>query len=71
MNIKPRPNHSVYLRILRGMTSEQRLAKALGLSEFARELFRQGLRDRFPNLNEAQLHELCLKRLEKCHNRKY
>ena len=53
------------------MTPEQRLAKAMDLSEFARALFRQGLRERFSHLNEAQFQELYLKRLEKCHNRNY
>ena len=71
VNIKPRPNHGTYLRVLRGMTPEQRLLKALELSDFTRALFRQGLRERFPRLNEAQFQELYLKRLEKCHNRNY
>ena len=71
MNPKPRPNHREYLRILRSMTPEQRLLKAFELSEFSRQLFKAGLRERFPEKTEAELHSLFLKRLEKCFNRNY
>jgi hypothetical protein len=67
--IKPDPNHSLYIEVLRKMTPEQRLLKAFELSDFARALFRQGLRDRFPDLSEEELHLLYLQRLSKCHNR--
>lgn len=68
---KPRPNHAKYLEVLRAMTPEQRLMKAFELSEMTKELFRQGLRDRFPEKSEAELHQLYLERLELCHNRNY
>jgi hypothetical protein len=71
MDIKPRPNHAIYIRVLRSMTPEQRLQKALELSEFSRSLFLQGLRKRFPDLSEDEFQKLYLKRLEKCHNRNY
>lgn len=69
--LKPRPNHGLYLRVLRRMSPEARLRKAFELSSFARALFRTGLRRRFPHLNTAQLHDLELDRLERCHNRNY
>ena len=53
------------------MTPEQRLSKALELSDTARSLFRAGLRQRFPELAEDQFHELYLERLKLCHNRNY
>ena len=71
MNPKPRPNHRVYLQALRGMSPQQRLAKTIELSDSARRLFRDGLRKRFPNLAERDLHRLYLERLDKCHNRNY
>lgn len=71
MNAKPRPNHHQYLQTLRSMTEEQRLLKAFELSEFSRQLFKAGLRERFPDKTEAELHSLFLKRLEKCHNQNY
>lgn len=71
MDPKPRPNHSAYLQVLRRMPPEQRLAKALELSENARQLFRRGLRKRFPNLTDREFHELYLQRLALCHNRNY
>lgn len=71
MDIKPRPNHRLYLQILRRMTPEERLKKALELSEFSRQLFIEGLRHRFPELSEAELLSLARARLEKCHNRNW
>jgi hypothetical protein len=71
MELKKRPNHSVYIRILQRMTAEERLLKAFELSDFSRELFISGLRKRFPGLNETDLKARMLERLQKCHNRNY
>ncbi len=71
MEIKPRSNHRLYIQTLRRLTPEQRLRKAFELTDFSRELFRHGLRRRFPELSEDDLKLLYLKRLEKCHNRNY
>ncbi|HOT24153.1 MAG TPA: hypothetical protein PLB30_03045 [Thermoleophilia bacterium] len=68
--LKPRPNHRIYLRALRGMTAEQRLCKAFELTDLSRALFRDGLRARFPDISEAELERLYLERLAKCHNRR-
>jgi hypothetical protein len=68
---KPRPNHRMYLEVLRRMTPEQRITKAFELSEMTRILFRQGLRERFPDLPEEQFHALYLERLARCHNSNY
>ena len=71
MNPKRRPNHRIYIEALRRMTPEERLQKAFELSEFARDLFLQGLRRRFPDLPEESLIRIYRERLEKCHNRNY
>ncbi len=71
MDIKPRPNHRLYIETLRRMSPEQRLRKSFELTEFSRELFRQGLAKRFPELSEDELNRLYLARLDKCHNRNY
>lgn len=68
---KPQPNHRIYIETLRRMTPEQRLLKAFGLTEFANELFRAGLRRRFPNATAEELEAIFRKRLEKCHNRNW
>lgn len=68
---KPRPNHRLYLEVLRRMTPQQRLAKAFELSEMGMRLFREGLRKRHPDLDEESFHRLYLKRLAKCHNQNY
>jgi hypothetical protein len=71
MNVKKQPNHDLYIRVLRRMSPEARLMKAFELTEFSKQLFLHGLRLRFPDLTEAELRTMYLKRLEKCHNRNY
>jgi hypothetical protein len=71
MDLKPRPNHRIYLQILRSMTPEQRLLKAFELSEFSKALFVAGLRQRFPGATEEEFRRILFDRLEKCHNRNY
>ncbi|MFT4155052.1 hypothetical protein [Parafilimonas sp.] len=71
MEIKPRPNHSIYIQTLRNMTPEQRLQKAFELSAFTKDLFLQGLRKRFSDKTEAEIKAICLERTDKCHNRNY
>jgi len=71
MDIKPRPNHRIYIQTLRRMGPEARLLKAFELSDFSRELFLHGLRKRFPDLSDAALKKLYLERIDKCHNRNY
>ena len=69
--LKVRPNHKLYLSILRRLSPEARLRKAFELSALSRALFRAGLTRRFPDLSRTQLRNLELKRLERCHNRNY
>ena len=71
MNYRENPNHEIYIKALRNMTPEQRLQKAFELTEFSKELFKHGLRKRFPDLSEEEFEKLYLERLELCHNRKY
>lgn len=71
MDIKPRPNHRLYLDTLRRMSPEARLMKAFELSKFSNDLFLHGLRKRFPDLSEQDFRKLYLERLNKCHNRNY
>jgi hypothetical protein len=71
MDPKPRPNHRLYLEVLRSMTPEQRLLKAFELSEFSKALFIEGLRQRFPDATAEEFRRILFDRLEKCHNRNY
>ncbi|SMB89595.1 hypothetical protein SAMN00808754_0181 [Thermanaeromonas toyohensis ToBE] len=68
---KPRPNHRIYIEVLREMTPEQRLAKAFELSALGKELFLHGLRERYPDLSEEEIRKIYLERISKCHNRNY
>jgi hypothetical protein len=71
MDPKPRPNHKRYIEILRGMSAEQKLNTVVDLTETGKALFRAGLRQRFPDATEEELHRIYLERLAKCHNRNY
>ncbi len=72
MDLKPRPNHDVYIQVLRRMSAEQHLLKAFELSALTRELFMAGMRRRFPELNALELKKLVREeRLEQCHNQVY
>jgi hypothetical protein len=71
MNIKKRPNHKLYIQILRKMPPEKRLLKAFELSEFANQLFIQGLHTRYPNLSDEEYTRRYLECINKCHNRNY
>ena len=71
MNIKNRPNHKIYIQVLRQMSSGARLLKAFELSEFSMQLFIHGLHKRFPNLSDEEFKKILLERLNKCHNRNY
>ncbi len=64
-------NHAIYIRLMRRLTPEQRLAIAFDLSEFSKRLFIEGLRKLCPDLPQARFRQLVMRRLERCHNRDY
>lgn len=68
---KPRPHHTLYISALRKMTPDQRLRKALELTEMGRRVFADGLRALHPELSDEDLRRLYLERLSRCHNRNY
>jgi hypothetical protein len=69
--MKPRPNHDIYIKVLRRMSAEQHLLKTFELSALTRELFIAGMRRRFPDLNANEFKKLIRERLEQCHNQIY
>ena len=71
MNPKQRPNHQLYLQVLRQLSPEQKLAKVFELSALTKSLFIHGLRRRFPEATPEQFQRMLLARLERCHNRNY
>ncbi|MFO0969090.1 MAG: hypothetical protein U0793_26345 [Gemmataceae bacterium] len=71
MNGKPQPNHARYIEIVRRMTPEEKLSKTFELSEFAKALFLQGVRNRNPGASEEEIHRMYIEGLLKCHNRNY
>ena len=71
MNIKPQPNHFIYLQMLQGMTPGERLQKAFELSDRSKKLFLQGLKMRFPEKSAVEIKAIYLERIALCHNRNY
>jgi hypothetical protein len=71
MNIKPNPNHEVYMQSLKRMTPEQRLLKAVELSELTKKLFLHGLKKRFPQKNENEIMAIYIERVLLCNKHNY
>ena len=71
MKPKAQLNREQYLQALREMTPAQRLSKAMELSELGKQLFLHGLRRRFPEADDRQIHGMFLARVARCHNRNY
>ncbi|OFY62368.1 MAG: hypothetical protein A3H98_03335 [Bacteroidetes bacterium RIFCSPLOWO2_02_FULL_36_8] len=71
--MKQRDSNSaaIYNEILFKMSPEKRLLKAFELSEFAKQLFKCGLRKKHPNLSEKEFHAIFIKEFSTCHNRNY
>jgi len=67
--MKAKPNHQVYIGVLRAMSAEDRLRKAFELSAFTRELLMTGLRRRYPDTPESELRAIYLGRLRKSWDR--
>ncbi|MBI4712235.1 MAG: hypothetical protein HY762_02870 [Planctomycetes bacterium] len=70
-SLKQRPNHRLYLEVLRRLSPEMRLLKAFELSEFSRKLFIHGLRQRYHGIPNKAFKKILQERLSKCHNRNY
>ncbi|MGN6370515.1 MAG: hypothetical protein ACTHN5_19850 [Phycisphaerae bacterium] len=69
MELKLKPNRSLYVQSLRRMGSAQRSKKAMELSDLGKRLFLHGLARRFPEATKEELHRLYLERIARCHNR--
>jgi len=63
--------HEAYLQALKNLGPEKRLLKAFELSELTKELFKQGLKKRYPSLSDEEFRKLYLKEIDKCHNLNY
>jgi hypothetical protein len=71
MDPKPRPNQQVYLQVLRAMTPDERLRKALELTQIGRILLADGLRQLHPGLADAEFRRLYLDHLDRCRSRSF
>jgi hypothetical protein len=74
MDCSPRESpqdHQRYLQMLSRMSPSQRLEKAFELSKMTKELLKSGLRRRFPEKSETELHQIYLQRISRCQNNNY
>ena len=71
MKLRDSDSASLYRKILQKMTPEQRLLKAFELSEFTKQLFKCGLKKRYPDLDEKEFQKIFISEFIKCHNRNY
>jgi hypothetical protein len=69
--MKTYPNKQRYHQILKAMPPQDKLMKAFGLSDLANSAFRAGLKNRYPDLTDGELHKLYLEKRLECHNRTY
>jgi len=61
----------ISLAVLHRLSPAKRLELAFDLSDFSRELFLQGLRKRFTDKTEEEIHRIFIERIDKCHNENY
>jgi len=61
--------HKKYIEILRNMTPQQKIDKIFELNKLGDDLFRAGLKKRFPNLTKEEFNKLYKSRIEKCYSR--
>jgi hypothetical protein len=69
--LKSSPNREMYIAVLRRMTPAERLKKSWELTQAVREMTLAGLRRSHPEASDAEIWELYLLRIKKCHNRSY
>jgi hypothetical protein len=63
MNSKQRSTHRHYIEILRKMTPEQRLRRAFKLSDRAKRIFLQELREKHPGVSEEEFTRILREQL--------
>jgi hypothetical protein len=69
--MKTYPNKQRYYQILKAMSPQDKLMKAFELSDLTNSAFRAGLKNRYPNLTDGELHKLYLEKRLECYNRTY
>jgi len=63
--------HREYIKILKNMTPQKRLQRALELSDLTKSLFITGLKMRYPNYSEEDIKNLYIEKIYRCHNSDY
>ncbi len=71
MDETDRQTHREYIKILKKMTSQERLQRALELSDLTKSLFITGLKMRYPDYSEKDIKNLYIEKIYKCHSSDY
>lgn len=71
MNETDRQTHREYIKILKKMTPQERLQRALELSDLTKSLFITGLKMRYPDYSEKDIKNLYIEKIYKCHSSDY
>jgi hypothetical protein len=66
---KLQANRRLYIEVLRSMTPEQRLQKALELTAMTRELARAGVARQHPELGSVEIDQLTRDRIVSWHSK--
>ena len=54
------PDHREYIKMMRRLSPQERLKKSFELTEFTKNLFLAGLKDRFPDLTNKEIKKYTL-----------
>ena len=71
MDPKPRTSRFQEIRLLRGLTGEQRMLRMLDLSARGQAMVKQAVRQQHPGATEPELARLVAERFSRCRNMNY
>ena len=71
METMDKQTHREYIKILKKMTPQQRLFRAMELSDLTKSLFITGLKLRYPDYTEDEIKNIYIEKISRCRNSGY
>ncbi len=71
METMDKQTHREYIKILKKMTPQQRLLRAMELSDLTKSLFITGLKLRYPDYTEDEIKNIYIEKISRCRNSGY
>ncbi len=71
METMDKQTHREYIKILKKMTPQQRLLRAMELSDLTKSLFITGLKLRYPDYTEGEIKNIYIEKISRCRNSGY